>query len=43
MGVTDELRFGHCFKRISLITQTLGDFNHYLDLVSDYLLKDSVS
>jgi len=38
MGVTDELSVGHYFKRLTLITQTWGDFNHHIGAVSDYLL-----
>ncbi len=38
MGVTNELSVGHYFKRLTLITQTFGDFNHHIGLVSDYLL-----
>ena len=38
MGVTNELSVGHYFKRLTIITQTFGDFNHHIGLVSDYLL-----
>ncbi len=30
MGVTDELRVGHYFKRISLIDLTFGDVDHHM-------------
>jgi alkylation response protein AidB-like acyl-CoA dehydrogenase len=41
MGVTDEMSVGHYFKRLTLITQTLGDFNHHIEIVGDYLKEQA--
>ena len=41
MGVTNELSVGHYFKRLTLITQTFGDFNQHIGVVSDYLTTQS--
>jgi len=40
MGVTNEMSVAHYFKRLTLITQTFGDFNYHIAKVSDYLLVD---
>jgi alkylation response protein AidB-like acyl-CoA dehydrogenase len=31
MGVTDELRVSHCFKRLLAIELSLGDTEHHLE------------
>ncbi len=38
MGVVDELIVGHYFKRLTLITLTFGDTDHYLARYSDELV-----
>jgi alkylation response protein AidB-like acyl-CoA dehydrogenase len=38
MGVTNEMSIGHYFKKLTLITQTFGDLNEHVAVVSDYLL-----
>jgi alkylation response protein AidB-like acyl-CoA dehydrogenase len=43
IGVTNELSVGHYFKRMTLITDSFGDFNHHIGVVSDYLLLQSVN
>jgi len=40
MGVTNEMSVAHYFKKLTLITQTFGDFNFHIEKVSDYLLAD---
>ena len=40
MGVTNEMSVAHYFKKLTLITQTFGDFNFHIEKVSDYLLDD---
>lgn len=37
MGVTDEMRVSHCFKRLTQIEMTLGDTLHHLGQVSDQM------
>ncbi len=31
MGMTEELKVSHTFRRLTMITQTFGDANHHLD------------
>ena len=38
IGVTHEVSIAHYFKRLTMITLVLGDFNHHLGKVSDHLL-----
>ncbi len=40
MGVTHEMSVAHYFKRLTLITQTFGDFNYHISKVGEYLLMD---
>jgi alkylation response protein AidB-like acyl-CoA dehydrogenase len=35
MGVTDEMRVSHCFKRLTQMEMTLGDTLHHLGVVSE--------
>lgn len=37
MGVTDEMRVSHCFKRLTQMEMTLGDTLHHLGVVSDHM------
>jgi len=38
MGVVDELKVSHYFKRLTMINATLGDADHHLGVFSDLLL-----
>jgi alkylation response protein AidB-like acyl-CoA dehydrogenase len=37
IGVTHEVSIAHYFKRLTMITLILGDFNHHIDIVSKHL------
>ena len=37
IGVTYEVSIAHYFKRLTMITLILGDFNHHLDKVSEHI------
>jgi len=39
MGVVDELKVAHCFKRLTMINASFGDADHHLGLFSDMLLQ----
>ncbi|MEI7531000.1 MAG: acyl-CoA dehydrogenase family protein [Betaproteobacteria bacterium] len=38
MGVTNELNTAHYFKKMTMITQTYGDYDYHLDKVSSFLV-----